>query len=122
MDTADALITKFWTEVDDAKRLLDYAIGGGWKFEDGKKVNYRVKDRIIEDIQKIVVKEEREKMPDYHDQAKFEKAYRDLSRILIPVTAETLKSTTTECGRRRWTSLWQSKLSDAVHWSRILIF
>ncbi len=106
-----AAIDRFWEQVDNAKMLLDYGIAGGR--------TKKIEDRIIENIERLVLADRR-CFPEKTELFEFMKAYRDLGLLLSPVTATTLKMTSKHYGRKRWTSLWISKISDAVHWSRWL--
>lgn len=106
---------RFDEEVGDATLLLDFAIATGFATADGRKVD----DELVNAIklaQDLVGKPD---LPSAEDRAAFERAYRDLARLLTPVTADTLKATSDEYGRRTYLAPLGQK-SIAIIWSRKL--
>jgi hypothetical protein len=107
----------FRSQVASATLVLDYATGSGFTTASNRKVS----DQIIAAIEKAQDLASREVTPSAEDRTAFEKAYRDLSLLVTPVTAETLRATSERfpvspglfmLGRPRPISiLWSHKLS-----------
>ncbi len=90
--TLDIIAVKFWNEVVEATELLDYAIASGYETEDGRKVSPEMISNIKEIHQHLEACEDT-KLPPTDEMAKFEKAYYDLSNLMSPITAMTLRDT-----------------------------
>lgn len=115
-DNNDPILTLFQRDVSDAKRLLNYGLSGGWVPEAGMDID----DATIDAIEKAVDLAQGTQAPSAVDRTAFEKAYRDLSRKLSPVNAETLWMTSEESAK--WTILTPFKgVSRAGRWSRVLM-
>jgi len=106
---------EFDDEVEDATLMLDYAVSHGVLSSDGKKLD----DLLVDAIKAAQDLAEGHELPSAADRSKFQKAYRDLAQFLAPVTAETLKATSSEHVVRSWLTPRQAK-PLAVLWSRKL--
>jgi hypothetical protein len=106
---------RFCATVLDAKDLLEFAVGQGYTKEDGRKID----DRLIEQIVRAEDLLREGGIPSSDDRASFEKAYRDLSLFVAPVTAQTLRATSDKHGRR---TLLTPRIprAEATIWSRKL--
>lgn len=106
--SASAWTRSLAREVDDARRLLDYAVGKG----------LAVPDTSIGDIETASAWQW---PPTVAQRVAFELAYRDLVHSLSPVTADTLRATSDDPadGRTVWL-LARHPVSEAKIWSRKL--
>jgi len=109
------LKAEFDDEVEDATLMLDYAVSHGVVSSDGKKLD----DLLVDAIKAAQDLAEGHALPSGADRSKFQKAYRDLAQFLTPVTAETLKATSSDHAIRSWLAPRQPK-PLAVLWSRKL--
>jgi hypothetical protein len=76
-------------QVTDAVRLLDHAIQSGFRSADGR----AVPDHIIAAVQAVAAKAEQDASIGAAEWLAFEVAYYDLTRLMSPITAETLRDT-----------------------------
>lgn len=116
----ESSLAGFKQEVEDAKLLLEFAVSQGYATEDGKKIPDNLVDAIksAEDMLRNI--ESTESFPAAEQRAVFEKAYRDLSSLLAPVSADTLKATSSDPAHaRKWMG---SAKPEAIIWSRKLTF
>jgi hypothetical protein len=112
----DQLFSSFKKEVRDAKILLEFAVAEGYATQEGKIVN----DSLIEAIKNAENTILKEELPEPSERASFEKAYRDLTQLLSPVTVGTLKATSAEYGRKKFPFSHFKQQSEATIWSRKL--
>lgn len=101
-------------DVEDSSRLLSYAL------EAGAKVDRRISETLYWAGQALngrSIAPWQKNNPDQPIGVGFQSAYRDLSALLSPVTARTLKDTSDEFGR---VFLSRGKVSEARIWSRKL--
>lgn len=103
-------------ELQDARYLLDFAICQGFTTSDGRKVDDGLINRIVWGESRIGD----DLSASAEDRAEFAKAYRDLALFTAPVTAQTLRATSPEHGRRTWLSPFGKRMSEATIWSRKL--
>jgi hypothetical protein len=111
----DQITVQFNEEVAEAKLLLEFAVAQGYTTEDGRTVDNNL-IKAIKDAEDLVLKGE---FPPSEQRTDFEKAYRDLSLLLAPVTAKTLRATSPEYGRRSFVVAWWP-VAEATIWSRKL--
>lgn len=108
-------LSQFDEEVRDAKLLLDYVVSSGYR----NQANETVADNIIMEIKKAVSFASKGDKMLPGEMTSFEKAYRDLAILTSPVTAESLKATSSEFGRK-WIGSSRKSLSESAIWSRKL--
>lgn len=99
-------------ELEGAALLLEYAISNGKSIDDEQIASVTEAHRIMLDEAQV----------DPHAEARFAAAYRDLAQLLSPVTAETLKATADEHGRKHWLLAPLHPRSEGKLWSRKLWF
>ena len=99
----------FWDEVLDAKLVLEFAVASGFKTADGRKLD----DATIAAIKKAEDVAAPDKLPGLGDRTEFEKAYRDLTLLVAPITAETLRATSDDHPVRSWITLRLRVLPEA---------
>jgi hypothetical protein len=121
---ANPAMEAFRREVDDARLMLDFAVSSGFKSADDRKVP----DEIILAINRAEDLLATEGGPAAPARAELEKAYRDLSLLVAPVTADSLKATSQAYGSPSWISLYLTKLPDSyvvfwklVFWSCVFV-
>lgn len=107
--TADGKAKAFWREVSDAKMVLEYAVASGFTTADGRKLD----DATITAIKKAEEAAAPDKLPSLEDRTEFEKAYRDLTLLMAPITAETLRATSDDFPVASWITLRLRTLSEA---------
>lgn len=107
----------FAAEVADAILMLDYLVTTGVTASDGRSFDDNL-IAVIKLAQDAVVRGE---LPDAKPRAEFEKAYRDLAKFLAPVTAVSLRATSTAPAHtsRNLLTLWRPR-PEAMIWSRKL--
>jgi hypothetical protein len=103
---------EFQREIQDAKLLLDFAVANAKS----------VAEELIASIKKAETWLTTVALPPEGDRTAFEAAYRNLTQVLAPVTAETLKATSDAPAYGRKAFLWPfgPPLSVARLWSRRL--
>jgi len=99
----------FWDEVMDAKLVLEFAVASGFRTADGRKLD----DATIAAIKKAEDMAAPGKLPPADARTEFEKAYRDLTLLMAPITAETLRATSDDHPVRSWITLRLPVLSEA---------
>jgi hypothetical protein len=106
----------FAHEVADAMLMLDYLVANGLTEKEGRSFDENL-IVIIKLTHDAVLQADR--FPEAPMRAEFEKAYRQLARFLAPVTAATLKATSSASAER---SLFDvtGRASAAIVWSRKL--
>ncbi len=115
--TLDIIAVKFWNEVVEATELLDYAVASGYETEDGRKVSPEMISSIKEIHQHLEACEST-KLPPADEVAKFEKAYYDLSNLMSPITAMTLRDTSDDPRYYEESLFAYSGASVAKIWNR----
>jgi len=112
-DTAEHKAQKkakaFWDEVMGASLVLEFAVASGFKTADGRKLD----DATIAAIKKAEEMIEPDKLPPADARTEFEKAYRDLTLLVAPITAETLRATSQEFAVKSWITLRLRPLPEA---------
>ena len=109
-------VEEYKKEVFDAKRLLDYAVSGGWVPGEGQDVD----EAIVKAIETAVDSAQNEQLPHANVRTPFEIAYRDLCRLVAPVTVETLWATSPDSNEKNILTPF-TPMSRAGCWSRILV-
>jgi len=114
----------FWDEVRDAKMVLEFAVANGFTTSDGRKLD----DKIIADIEKAADGAGAETPPGADARIGFKKAYRDLTLLVAPITAETLRATSNRYPVRSWITLRMKVLPEAqmlfwklVFWTTVFV-
>ena len=100
---------QYLREVEDARLLLEFAVATGCS----------IPDPLILAI-KEAADTAREVLPPAQTRSEFEKAYRDLVIVMLPVTADTLRATSDAHGRPARFLGSREPISDAKRWSRKL--
>jgi hypothetical protein len=93
----------------DARTVLAYAVASGFTTADGRKVD----DATIARIEAAEDLLGQANLPDAKARADFESAYRDLTLLLAPITAETLCATSDDHPVRSWITLRIAALSES---------
>jgi hypothetical protein len=108
-ESPDARAAAFRKEVMDAKTVLAYAVASGFTTADGRKVD----DATIARIEAAEDLLGQANLPDAKARADFESAYRDLTLLVAPITAETLCATSDDHPVRSWITLRIPALSES---------
>jgi len=106
---ADDRAKAFWREVSDARMVLEYAVASGFTTADGRKLG----DATIAAIKKAEDAAAPDRLPGLEDRTEFAKAYRDLTLLVAPITAETLRATSDDFPVRSWVTLRLQVLPEA---------
>ncbi len=104
-------LAAYHDEIRSASMLLDYAIS----------VGHQVPDDVILEIRKSEQYLDTTSSPSAEIKASFDKSYRDLAKMMTPVTARTLKATDDKLGKTHLLLMAPKQtLSDGRIWSRKL--
>jgi len=89
--------------------VLEYAVASGFTTADGRKLD----DATIAAIKKAEDAAAPDRLPGLEDRTEFAKAYRDLTLLVAPITAETLRATSDDFPVRSWVTLRLQVLPEA---------
>jgi hypothetical protein len=113
---AEGLREAWEEEVQAARELLEFAIATGREAKGGRGLS----DSALTALHAAEHTLYEGKSPSPEQRLAFECAYRELALFTAPVTAETLRATSDDYGRRIWLLTWGKRLSEAKIWSRKL--
>ncbi len=107
----------FRREVENARRLLTFAITEGRRYKDGEP---QLTPVIIEQLAKAEDLLHRETSPSWQERAEFQQAYWCLARCLAPVSASLLESPRLQQSRWFWALMTGVYGFSLVFWSWVL--
>lgn len=113
----DIIIVRFWDEVVEATELLDFAISSGHKTDDGRSVSPDIILKI-KSMHQHMQEHGTEALPPTEMRAQFESAYFELSSLMTPITAITLRDTSDEKKYHIWALVAPGRASVANVWNR----
>ena len=116
----DRELERYKQEISDAQLLLEFAIAQSSAVRDNPVV---VRDALVAAVKEAENQLLAREMPSPEVRTNFELAYRNLSQLVAPVTAQTLRDTSDEYGGRGWYywyAFGRRKYSIASLWSQHL--